>query len=208
MTTSGTLVRVSVPPAPPSRQRWLIPVLVVVLSITVAGGLLARELYRRPDAPRPADGEVIAPPVTTSDASGEKPGPDRVEVTADAANHPQDEAVRSVLQAYFKALNAKDYDAWAETVSDARRAKTPEADWHRNFQSTKDGSIRLYRIEPGAQGSLRALVGFTSTQSLNEAPVDFPHECIRWRLVLPLKFEHGSYRIDTVDGTATEHDVC
>ncbi|MFD2469792.1 hypothetical protein [Amycolatopsis silviterrae] len=198
----------SVHPAPPSRQRWLIPVLVVVLSITVAGGLLARELYRRPESPQPADGEAMSSPVTTSGGLPDKSGAVHVGVTPDAESHPQDEAVRTVLQAYFEALNKKDYDAWTETVSEARRSRTPESDWHRNFQSTKDVDILLYRIEPGAQGTLRALVGFTSTQSIKEAPVDFPHECIRWRLVLPMKYEHGSYRIDTVDGNATEHDQC
>ncbi|GAA1024440.1 hypothetical protein GCM10009565_29740 [Amycolatopsis albidoflavus] len=208
MTERGTLTRVSVPSAPPSRQRWLIPVIVVVLSITVAGGLLARELYRRPDSPRAADGEAMAPSATTSGGPSDKSGSVQVAVAPDAENHPQDDAVRTVLQAYFNALNKKDYDAWTETVSDARRSKTPEVDWHRNFQSTKDVNILLYRIEPGAQGTLRALVGFTSTQSLNEAPGDFQETCINWRLVLPMKFEHGSYRIDTVDGTATEHDKC
>ncbi|WP_037362726.1 hypothetical protein [Amycolatopsis orientalis] len=198
----------SVDPAPQSRQRWLIPVLVVVLSITVAGGLLARELYRRPDSPRAAGGEATAPSATTSGGSAGKSGEVEVGVTPDAENHPQDDAVRSVLKAYFTALNKKDYDAWTETVSDARRSKQPESDWHRNFQSTKDVDILLYRIEPGAQGTLRALVGFTSTQSLNEAPVDFQEPCIRWRLVLPMKYEHGSYRIDTVDSTATERDKC
>lgn len=208
MNEGGTLTRVSVHPAPPSRQRWLIPVLVVVLSITVAGGLLARELYRRPDSPRAADGEAMAPSATTSGGAADKSGAIEVGVTPDAQNHPQDEAVRTVLKAYFTAVNQKDYDAWAETVSDARRSKMPEYDFHRSFQSTKDVDVMLYRIEPGAQGTLRALVGFTSTQSLNEAPVDFQEKCIHWRLVLPMKYEHGSYRIDTVDGTATEHDKC
>ncbi|MBN9744029.1 hypothetical protein DMP23_23660 [Amycolatopsis sp. A1MSW2902] len=182
--------------------------LVVVLSITVAGGLLARELYRRPDSPRAADGEAMAPSATTSGGAADKSGAVEVGATPDAENHPQDDAVRTVLKSYFTAVNQKDYEAWAETVSDARRSKMPEYDFHRSFQSTKDVDVMLYRIEPGAQGTLRALVGFTSTQSLNEAPVDFQEKCIHWRLVLPLKFEHGSYRIDTVDGTATEHDKC
>ncbi|WP_344867907.1 hypothetical protein [Amycolatopsis ultiminotia] len=192
----------------PSRQRWLIPVLVVVLSVTVAGGLLARELYHGAGEQADAIAPITVPP-STSDEPREEPGPPRVEITPDVANHPQDEVVRGVLQAYFDALNSKDYQAWSETVSDARRDQTTLADWKRDFQSTKDGSILLYRIEPGAQNSLRVLVGFTSTQSLNEAPVNFQYPCIRWRLVLPMKFERGAYRIDAVDsGTTTEHERC
>ena len=181
--------------------------LVVVLSITVGGGLLARELYRQPDPP-PATDPVNAPPPSVSVDPNDRPGSDQVKVTPDAANHPQGDAVRTVLQAYFRALNEKNYEAWADTVTDARRSLQTAALWHQGFQSTKDGSILLYRIEPGAQGTLRALVGFTSTQSTNEAPDDFREPCIRWRLVLPMKYEHNSYRIDATDNRSIEHDKC
>ncbi len=181
--------------------------LVVVLSITVGGGLLAREWYRQPDPP-PATDPVTAPLPSESVDPNDRPGSDVVKVTADVANHPQNNAVRTVLQAYFRAVNDKNYAAWADTVTDARRARTTMVQWHQDFKSTKDGTILLYRIEPGAQGTLRALVGFTSTQSLDEAPQEFQQPCIRWRLVMPMKFEHNSYRIDTTDNTAIEHDKC
>ena len=62
----------------PDRQRWLIPALIVLLSSTIGGGLLARELYR------PADLEPVipAPPTVPSSLSAaEQPGPTTVELT-------------------------------------------------------------------------------------------------------------------------------
>ncbi|MGW4484449.1 hypothetical protein ACWEOE_11475 [Amycolatopsis sp. NPDC004368] len=193
------------PPAP-ARQRWLVPVLVVVLSITVGGGLLARELYRRPvvDAGVPS---ALTPP--TPVAAEDQPGPGDVKVTDDAARHPDVEAVQTVLQAFFDGVNKHDYATWASAVSKGRLDDTPKTEWTKDYVSTKDGSITLYRIEPGAGTSLRVLVGFTSTQSEDEAPDDLKAGCIRWRLVLPMVFEGGGYKIDTIRaGTAPEHEKC
>ncbi len=181
--------------------------LVVVLSVTVAGGLLARELYRRPDQPDPGGG-TVAPSTTNDGVPRELPGPGRVEVTADAAGHPDGNTVREVLQSYFDAVNSKDYRAWTTTVSEERRSKMPESRWRHDFQSTKDGTITVYRIEPGAQSTLRVLVRFISTQSLDEAPPDFKQPCIRWNLMLPLKFEQGQYRIDVTDGASALRAKC
>lgn len=180
--------------------------LVVVLSVTVGGGLLARELYRRPAAPQ--DDPVASIP-TTSVSSGDESRSPQVEVTEDAARHPQDETVRQVLQMYFDGVNHHDYDQWAQSVSEGRVKVYPRDKWLKGFRSTKDVNILLYRIEPGAGTSLRVLVGFTSTQSVDEAPPDFPYTCIRWRLVLPMVFERGGYKIDAIQsGASPEHDRC
>ncbi|MEW2502338.1 MULTISPECIES: hypothetical protein [unclassified Amycolatopsis] len=193
------------PPAP-ARQRWLVPVLVVVLSITVGGGLLARELYRRPVVDT---GDSIAPTTPTSVDKEDQPGPGDVKVTEDAARHPDDNAVRAVLQEYFDGINHHDYDQWARSASKGRIEQTSRAQWTKDYKSTKDGSILLYRIEPGAGSSLRVLVGFTSTQSSNEAPEALREGCIHWRLVLPMVLEGGDYKIDTVTpGTLPEQEKC
>ncbi|MEC3979394.1 hypothetical protein [Amycolatopsis sp. H20-H5] len=190
----------------PSRQRWLIPVLVVVLSLTVGGGLLARELYRRPEALPP---EPIAESTPTSLAPGQEPGLREVEITQDVATHPLNDPVRQVVQTYFDAIIDRNYDQWSKVVTQERLAGKSRADWLHDYRSTKDGSILIYRIEPGSPGSLRVLVGFTSTQDLADAPPYFQERCIRWRLVLPLILESGRWKLDTVEGgTNPEHDKC
>ncbi|MEV6911408.1 hypothetical protein [Amycolatopsis sp. NPDC051071] len=193
-------------PRPSVRQRWLIPVVVVVISLTVGIGLLARDLYRRPEAPI---AEPIVSAAPSSVAPNEQPGPPVVEITPDVFAHPQYQNVRQVLQGYFDSINDRDYPKWTSVVS-RERAKTKTAtEWKKDYQSTRDGSILVYRIEPGAPSSLRVLVAFTSTQDVDDAPVYLPEACIRWRLVLPLRLESGSWRVDTTDGgTNPEHERC
>ncbi|MGW5724048.1 hypothetical protein ACWEVP_48335 [Amycolatopsis sp. NPDC003865] len=194
-------------PAPSSRQRWLVPVVVVVLSVTVGAGLLARELYRRPDQPA---GESTAASATSSPASSGAPAPTGViRMTDDAKNHPQAEAVRDLVDTYFSAINARDYAQWQTVVSEERRRSKTAADWKKDFQSTKDSDFLVYRIERGSGQSLRVLVAFTSTQDPRDAPTDMRESCLHWRLVLPLVVEGGALRIDTVDpGPSPEHEKC
>ncbi len=193
-------------PRSAARQRWLIPVLVVVISLTVGIGLLARELYRRPEVPV---GEPVAGTSPSSVAPGEEPGPGKVEVSADVAAHPQDSAVWAVLQRYFDSINTRDYPLWTTVVSNERKRTKSATEWKRDYRSTHDGSILVYRVEPGGLGSLRVLVAFTSTQNVDDAPVYLPERCIRWRLVLPLKLENGGWKIDVTDGgTIPEHEKC
>jgi hypothetical protein len=204
----GTLSGVTAQPPVRSRQRWLVPVLVVVLSLTVGGGLLARELYLRPEA-KPVDAGTVAPPVS-ADPDG-RPGSGNVEVTDDVAHHPEGDAVRPVIQAYFDSINSRDYAAWKKTVSVQRVQQKPSAEsWAKDFRSTKDGSIVIYRIEPAAHGSLRVLLAFTSTQSKEDAPENLKSGCIRWRLVWPMIFQDGGFKIDTVDSTgrSPEGEAC
>jgi hypothetical protein len=195
--------------AHPARQRWLVPIVVVVVSATVGGGLLARELYRRPQ-PEPSEPIAVATS-TPALAPSEEPGSDTVEVTADVATHPKVDDVRTVLQGYFAAINNKNYQQWEGVVTAARRNDQPYEHWIKGVKSTTDGSILLYRIEQGtAPQSLRVLVGFTSTQKVEDAPSFFRKPCIRWRLVLPMVIENKSLRIDSgIDnGLYPEHEEC
>ncbi|MEV4143963.1 hypothetical protein AB0J40_09865 [Amycolatopsis sp. NPDC049691] len=194
-------------PAPSSRQRWLVPVVVVVLSVTVGAGLLARELYRRPDQPA---GESTAASATPSPASsGATAAPGAVRMTDDAKNHPQADAVRRLLETYFQAINDKQYSLWLQAVSGKRAAQQSAGEWKAGVKSTTDTDALVYRIERGANASLRVLVGFTSRQSPQDGPKDLQEDCIKWRLVLPVIAERGALKIDTVDpGPGPEHEKC
>ncbi|WP_410596244.1 hypothetical protein [Amycolatopsis sp. lyj-23] len=197
-------------PAPSSRQRWLVPVVVVVLSVTVGGGLLARELYRRPD--QPADdtaGPVPTSSVPSSGVPGAAGAAGEVRMTDDARAHPQADAVRKVLLTYFDAINTKQYQKWTSVVSADRAAQQPLADWKNGIRSTTDSDALVYRIERGSGSSLRVLVGFTSRQKTEDAPLFFREPCIKWRLVMPMIVEKSGLKIDTVDGgPPPEHEKC
>jgi hypothetical protein len=193
----------------PARQRWLIPTLIVLLSLTIGGGLLAREWYRPVAAALPAGENVVVPaPVTTSLSPAEQPGSDVVGLTPDAAAHPQSKAVVALLQSYFTAINKKDYRLWTLAVSTERRQSKTEAEWQSDYRSTRDGSILAYRIESAALNQLRVLVAFTSTQDERDAPVGLPEHCIRWRLTLPVIVQGGGLRVDVTTTNAPERGKC
>ncbi|SDZ42744.1 hypothetical protein SAMN05421504_11650 [Amycolatopsis xylanica] len=187
-----------------STQRWLIPALIVVVSLTVGGGLLARELYSPPAAAPIVPGTL---PTSVSLAPEDQPGSDEVFLTADAAAHPDGEGVRGALQIYFRSINQKNYDLWASVASAKRLSSKPRDQWLDDYKSTKDGSVLIYRIEAPV-GSLRVLVGFTSTQAVESAPGDLMEPCIRWRVVLPMVNENGAWKIDPADGSTPEKEKC
>lgn len=194
-------------PAPSSRQRWLVPVVVVVLSVTVGAGLLAREVYRRPD--RSADESTAASATSSPASSGAPAAAGVVRMTDDAKHHPQAEAVGELLKTYFDAINEKSYSLWLQAVSSKRAAQQSAGEWKAGVKSTKDSDPLVYRIERGAGGSLRVLVAFTSEQEKADAPDFFPETCIKWRLVLPVVPEKTGLKIDTVDpGPTPEHEKC
>ena len=177
----------------------------VVLSVTVGGGLLAREIYRRPD--QPADETTASSTPPSSASSGAPAGV--VQMTEDAKAYPQSTAVRKALETYFSAINERNYARWQTAVSEARRRNKTQADWKKDFRSTKDRDILVYRIERGAGQSLRVLVAFTSTQDLQDAPADLRETCLHWRLVVPMVVEDEALRIDTVDpGPSPEREKC
>lgn len=188
-------------------SRWLVPVLIGVVSFALAGGLLARDLYQRADSDA-AIGPVSLP-TTTSLAPEQQPGSPLVKLTPDAARHPHDETVRRLLQAYFDGINGRNYDRWKTSVTSERvRAKT-ERQWLRDYRSTQDGNILVHRIETAHDDTMRVLLSFTSTQDIRDAPVILPRRCIRWWLALPIALEQGHWKIDTVPpGTVPEMAAC
>lgn len=192
---------VSAVPVSPSPHRWLLPVLIVVVSLMVGGGLLARELYRVPD---PEPNAILALPSSTTRPLAQQPGPGTVELTPDAAAHPQHEVIRELLQTYFDSINSRDYDQWKTTVTKARIQAKSRQSWLQDYQSTKDGSILVYRIDAVSDQDLRVLVGFTSVQDPADAPDELSEaSCVHWKLTLPVTLESGRWKVDTVAGYTT-----
>jgi len=203
---AGTLFGVTTP-VPSSRQRWLVPVVVVVLSVTVGSGLLARELYRRPDQPA---ADTSAPATSQASASIGQPTPSgAVAMKPDAQSHPQADQVHKVLETYFAAINAQKYQQWTTVVTAERVAQQPIGTWKNGIRTTKDSDAVVYRIERGSGSSLRVLVGFRSEQDVDDAPSWFPEPCIQWRLVMPMVVENSTLKIAAVDsGLPPEHQKC
>ncbi|MGH3434516.1 MAG: hypothetical protein ACRDQB_16950 [Thermocrispum sp.] len=187
-------------------MRWLLPVLIGVVSLAVAGGVLAREFYQRERAQtRP----TVELPAATSLKPAEQPGSPEVSLTPDAARHPHGETVRALLEAYTNGINERNYERWKTAVSAERIADKPEQKWLEGYRSTRNGSILVHRIETGPDDALRMLFSFTSTQDLADAPPTLQSTCIRWRLMLPIVRQNGQWKIATVvPGTIPESRRC
>lgn len=167
----------------------------LVAAASVGAGLLARQLYTRTAAePVPMVGPTSAAAVP---ATG-PPGDPTVRLTADAAEHPDRDAVHVLLQRFFDATNQHRYNQWRTTISSAGLAKAdPESSWLSKNESTRDGSIVVQRIDPAPGGGLRVLLTFVSVQDPKKAPPELPDSgCVRWQIVYPLVRENGSFKID------------
>lgn len=194
------------PPAQqtPSAVRWLLPLVVLVAAVSAGAGLLAREAYQRPR-------DDVPPLVEVSSATPRAalPGDRAVKLTADAAEHPEHEAVLQLLQAHFDAINDRRYEAWAATVTAVRVQGMPKVRWESEYESTRDGSIVVQRIESSSTTSLRVLINFVSTQDVNRAPADLRSDCIRWRVVYPLVWEGGKLKLgSTLESRSPQYEAC
>jgi hypothetical protein len=166
---------------PVVRRGWIfLAVTVAVLVAAVGAGVIVREL--RPTAEVVGGGSAgnKAPPRVS------QPGPTTVALVEDAAVHPDADRVRTVLQKYFDAINAGDYQLWRSVVTPQQARDTGEAAWRHQYRSTLDGSIVLHRLEPRVGGGLIALLSFTSLQDPADAPPDLPVRCLRWWVSYPL----------------------
>jgi len=165
---------------------------------------VARAVYARPAEETTA---AAVPPQNTPPT--EQPGNATVTATTDAAAHPLYETMRGLLQTYFDAINGHRFDQWRTVVSARRARLQPEKDWLTAYQSTKDGSIVVYRIESGPPNTGRILMSFTSVQDPRDAPPELPERCIRWKVVFPVAFEDGEWKLDSgPPSSAPQHEKC
>lgn len=142
------------------------------------------------------------PPEVPDDGAGSS----EVELSADAAEHPDAEAVRAQLQQHYDAINGREYERWRATVVPARAEALAEADWQKAYATTDDGSIRVDRIDPDPEGGLLVWVRFISTQSTDNAPSDLPVERICWRSTLPMRGTPPL--IDVTGGGSSAREAC
>lgn len=179
------------PPRASSSLGWALPaVVLVVLAVGVGAGFGIREL-----SVRTANDPPATPPTTTA-PSGPLPGPATVELSQDAATHPEASRIQDLLQRHFNAINNRDYAVWASTVVGSRSREMPEPTWQREYATSRDGGVLVHRIEPSAGGTV-VLLTFVSTQDAEYAPANLPDSrCTRWWVSYRVVSERGQPRID------------
>lgn len=189
--------------------RLLLPVVLVVAAATAGVGVLAREVYQRP-AQAPVD-QIAVPSAGSAGRvpRSAQPGSGTVQLSIDASQHPDDQRVRDVLQQFFDAINTLDYDQWSRTVTASRVSQTPKSRWLSDYESSRDGTIVVHRIESVTPTRLRVLMTFTSTQDVAKAPAELQADCIHWRVVYPLQEERGTLRVDLgTEGSTSQFTPC
>lgn len=169
--------------------------LALVAGVTTAAVTAGDPLTARP-----------APLRTAPELPAEGAGEAEVLLSADARTHPAAALVRDQLQAHYDAINARDWSAWETTVSPERSAALPEEAFRAAYASTRDGTIRIDRIDdlPGRRVLVR--VRFVSTQDLDAAPDAARAERICWRSSLPMSGEPP--RIETTGGASSLPTPC
>lgn len=189
--------------------RLVLPAVLLVAAATAGVGVLAREAYQRPALV--PDDQVVATASGSSDPvpRSAQPGSGTVRLSADAAQHPDGERVREVLQQFFDAINDHDYEQWAKTVTAHRVGQTPKSRWLSDYESSRDGSILVHRVESVSPTRLRVLMTFTSTQDVAKAPADLQADCIHWRVVYPLQVDRDALRVDLgTEGSTSQFTAC
>lgn len=172
---------------------------IVLGVLLVAGGVAAVSVAGDRVVGSPPSGSPRALPPTGA-------GESLVELSADAATHPAGAAVRVQLQRYFDAINQRDYRSWQDTVVPARSESLPEPAWQQAYRSTRDGTVRVDRIDGSSDGALLVRVRFVSTQDLADAPPDVAAERICWRSTLLM--EGSPPRIGMTRGGSSTAEAC
>ena len=177
-------------------------VVIVAFAGAVGTGMLLRGL-------QPAAGAARIDSIGDRAAPGPpEPGPATVVLVEDVALHPDADRIRAMLQKYFDAINAGDYQLWRSAVIPQVARDLGESAWRGQYRSTLDGSIVVHRLEPRAGGGLVALTSFTSLQNPADAPPELRVRCLRWWVSYPLIGAGDQLRLGSSSPSANLRVAC
>lgn len=101
----------------------------------------------------------------------------QVVLGAQSADHPRAGEIQELVERYFQAINDKDFDAWAATVSaDQLHGYTVEQ-WLGTYRTTTDSNIEIVQI---LDDPLQVQMTFVSEQDPADAPPAMQVDCILW----------------------------
>lgn len=190
------------------RGRRLTVALVSLLAAVLVGGTvsaMAIGTSYRDGASTPSTPSAGASSTTRSTGPTGPSSDATVEMAPAAQQHPRSAEVRALLQSYFDAINARDYAAWAVTVTTEQSEARPRAEWQQSYSTTTDSSIKALDID---DDPLRVRLWFTSEQNPQFAPDDMPVDCINWDVTYLLVDQNGGLVIAGLDGSTTSKATC
>lgn len=157
------------------------------------GGSPAPDSTTPPASQQSPDTATSEPPPTTDDATeptttapSEATSPSAESSTVVLAGVAADDAqageIRALLQRHFDAINNRDYEQWASTVTEEQSAALGSDRWNEEYSSTVDTQIFVIVINDEPR---QAQLTFRSRQDPAKAP-DKKSACVRWEVTLPL----------------------
>ncbi|MGI8696889.1 MAG: hypothetical protein ACR2JQ_09615 [Mycobacteriales bacterium] len=126
-----------------------------------------------------------------------------VTVVPAAVSQPQVAEVATLLDAYFKAINSRDYAAWRATLT--TRTSPSAKQWY-GLHTTTESHVTLYGVTANTDGTMQASVAFTSHQAKEYGPDG--ELCTEWTPFYPVVNDAGRLRIDKVDQSNVAHNPC
>lgn len=176
--------------------------------VTAVAAVVAHGLYHRTPVLAPIPVATGTPSVVPSSA---EPGPGAVSVTPDVLRDPVHADVQRLLQRYFDAINDRRYDEWRSVVTVTMASQKSRQAFLAGYESTRDGSILVYRVDRALDGGLRVLLSFHSTQSPADAPQGHQVGCLVWQVVWPLSWDakEAQWKVDAgPTATSPQVDSC
>jgi hypothetical protein len=150
-----------------------------------------------------------ASPATPASGSPTTPGPSSapsatasapetvgtVTVTSAAAQDQAASAVAGLVNRYFAAINAHDYQAYISLLTAQQQQGMTSTQFANGYRTTVDSNESLVGISSAANGDTVAQVTFTSHQNPAES-VNGAESCTDWQISLFLVSSGGGYLID------------
>ena len=187
-----------------SRLALIAACTVVVVGAATAGGIVLAHRHGTAPSQAQSDGTTAGSHTGRANGGGHSPAPapttpvpapspsptqplasDTVAVSAAAAGNPQQAAVVSFLETYFRAINSRDYHAYVSLLGPQAQVTYTRRDFLRGYRSTSDSAEMLKRIHTTG-GDTVAVVSFTSHQDPGDS-IDGQESCTRWRISLYLQ---------------------
>jgi hypothetical protein len=187
---------------PRRRPPWVLIALLIVVVLggggTAAAFVLSGHHAAKPSAAatptqQPTHSSAPATPSATPSATS-TPGKGRVKVASSLAGNPQAPQIVALLDSYFAAINARNYQGYYALLNPQVQQQTSQSQFSKGFASTKDSRETLTGISAGPGGATVAAVTFTSHQSPANS-VNGHESCTTWHISLYLQRSGNSYLI-------------
>jgi hypothetical protein len=207
-------------PRRPLRTAALVAAAVVVVAGAAAGGWVLAGRGSQHPQPGPTPTQNLARTASPSQASpsasaslsasaspsaspsspSPQPSPTAtvvgtVTVASSAAQNAAAPSVAALVNQYFAAINAHDYQAYVSLLTAQEQQGMTATQFANGYQSTSDSDESLTGISSAADGDTIAMVTFTSHQNPADS-VNGAESCTDWQISLFLAPSGGGYLID------------